>query len=120
MSVATKTDISQSRMDVESHIPKMFEEAKAIIKEHICMRFHDETKPLYIETDASGVGLGAALLQTKENMSFHRDKAQDNSILKPIVFARKSLILAEKRYSNIEGENHWAHCTAILIVLPGR
>ena len=34
MLVTKKTDISQSRMDVECHIPKMFEEAKAFIKEY--------------------------------------------------------------------------------------
>ena len=42
-------------MDVECHIPKMFEEAKAIIKEDACLKIYDETKPIYIETDASGV-----------------------------------------------------------------
>ena len=53
MWVTKKTDISQGRMDVECHIPKMFEKTKAIIKEDACMKFNDETKPLYIETDAS-------------------------------------------------------------------
>ena len=38
-------------------------EVKAIIKVDTCMKFYDE-KTSYIETDASGVGLGAALLQT--------------------------------------------------------
>ena len=27
------------------------------------MKFYDDTKPLYLETDTSGIGLGAALLQ---------------------------------------------------------
>ena len=39
---------------------KMFDKTKAIIKEDAYMRFYDKTKPLYIEADASGVGLGAA------------------------------------------------------------
>ena len=29
----------------------MFKEAKAIIKGDVCMKFYDETKLLYIETD---------------------------------------------------------------------
>ena len=52
----------------------------------------------------SGFLLGAALLQTRDNMHFHRDEVPDNSILRPIAFASKSLTGAEKRYSNIERE----------------
>ena len=33
---------------------KIFDKAKAIIKEDAHMKFYDETKALYIETDASG------------------------------------------------------------------
>ena len=65
---------------------------------------YDETKPLYVETDVSGVGLGAAFLQTRSNTSFHRDEAPDNRILRPIAFSSKSLTRAEKRYSYIERE----------------
>ena len=34
-----------------------------------CMKFYNETKPLYQETDASGVGVGAG---TAENMGEHK------------------------------------------------
>ena len=50
----------------------------------------------------SGVGLGAALLQTRHGTSCPRDKAPDNSILRPIAFVGKSLSSTEKRYSHIE------------------
>ena len=68
------------------------------------MKFYDQTKLLYIETDASGVGLGAALLLNGDNMSCQRDEVPDNNILTPIAFANKNLTGAMKRYSNIEGE----------------
>ena len=68
------------------------------------MKFYDETQVLYLDTDASGIGLEAALLQTRSGRSCSRDKAQDNSILRPIAFASKSLSSAERRYSNIERE----------------
>ena len=61
------------------------------------MKFYDETKTLYIETDASRVGLGAALLETRCGTSFPRDKVPDNSILRPIAFASKSLFSMEKK-----------------------
>ena len=68
------------------------------------MKFYDETKPLYLETDTSGVGLEAALLQTRSSKSCPRDTAADNSTHKPIMFVSKSQSSAEKRYNNIERE----------------
>ena len=82
----------------------VFDKAKAIIKEDVCMKFYDETKLLYIETDVSGVGLGAALLQTRTKTSCPRYEASDHSIFRPITFSSKSLAGAEKRHNNIERE----------------
>ena len=42
----------------------LFDKAKLLIKSDMCMKFYDDTKLLYIETDASAIGLGASLLQT--------------------------------------------------------
>ena len=98
----------------------MFDNGKAIIKEDTCIKFYDETKPLYRETNVSGDGLGAALLQRRSNTSCHRDEVVDNSILRPTAFSRKSLTEAEKRYSNIE-RKAWAYFmvlkNAIIIAL---
>ena len=68
------------------------------------MKFYDDTEPLYLETDASRVGLDAALLQTWEGKTCQKDMVLDNTILHPIAFASKSLMDAECRYSNIERE----------------
>ena len=70
----------------------------------MCMKFYDNTKPLYLKTDASRVGLGAALLQTWEGTTCQKDMVPDNTILHPIAFASKSLMDTEHRYSNIERE----------------
>ena len=83
---------------------KMFNKAKAIIKGDTCMKFYDDTKPLYIEPDASQVGQGAALLQTGNNTTCPKNEAPDNSIPRHIAFTSQSLTRASKRYSNIEGE----------------
>ena len=82
----------------------LFNKAKLLIKSDMCMKFYDDTKPLYLETDASGVGLGAALLQMHEGTTCQKDTVPDNTILCPITFASKSLTGAEHRYSNIERE----------------
>ena len=39
---------------------QLFAEANLLIKADVCMKLYDDTKPLYLETYASGVVLGAA------------------------------------------------------------
>ena len=78
--------------------------ARSIIKQDACIKFYDEIKPLYMETDASGARLGASLLQTRGGTSFPRDEAPDNRILRPMTLMSNSLSSVEKRYSNKERE----------------
>ena len=54
------------------------------------MKLYDNTKLLYLETDASGVSLGAALLQLHDDTACQRDIVPDNTSLRPIAFASKS------------------------------
>ena len=68
------------------------------------MKFYNETKPLYLETDASGIGLGATLLQTRNGTACPKDTVLHYTILRPITFTSKSLTSADYRYSNIERE----------------
>ena len=83
---------------------QLFDKAKSLIKAGVCMKFYDDTKLLYLETDASGISLEAALLQLCDDMACQRDVAPGNTSLRPIAFASKSLTGAEWRYSNIKQE----------------
>ena len=103
------------KKDVDFKWSKSHQEAFQTIKDAICeealLSYYDKDKPIFIEVDASGQGLGAVLLQgnvssadastcnqTDGNYMVLRD------CLKPIAYASKSLSEAEKRYSNIERE----------------
>ena len=66
---------------------ELYNKAKPLIKVDMCMKFYDDTKPLYLETDASRVGLVAALLQMHKGTACQKDVVSDNSILHPIAFA---------------------------------
>ena len=83
---------------------QLFDKAKSLVKVEVCMKFYDDTKLLYLETDALGVDLGAALLHLCNDTACQRDVAPDNTSLRPIAFASKSLTGAEQRCSNIEQE----------------
>ena len=83
---------------------QLFNNAKSIIKADVCMKFYDDSKPLYLEADASRVSLGAALLQLHDNTVCYKGVAPDNITLCPIAFTSKSHTGAEWRYSNIEHE----------------
>ena len=78
----------------------LFYKAKLLIKSDMCMKFYDDTKPLYLEK----MHLSAALLQTLEGATFQKDTVSEKTILCPIAFASKSITGAEHRYSNIERE----------------
>ena len=66
--------------------------------------FHDVKELLYLETDASHVGLRGSLLQMRDRMQFARNKASDNAALQPLVFASKSFISTETQYGDIARE----------------
>ena len=55
----------------------------------MCMKFYDDSKPLFPETDTSSVGLGTAILQTHDGTTCQKDMVPDNTILHPIAFASK-------------------------------
>ena len=82
----------------------IYDKVKCLIEADVCMKFYDETKPLYLEMNASRVGLGTALLQTRDGMTCPKDSAPDNTIHQLIASASKCLTSAEHRYSNIERE----------------
>ena len=116
-------DLSSLRSSLQSLIKKdtdyvwtanhtnAFNNIKQAICEETLLAYYDKDKPVFIEVDASGQGLGAVLLQGNiledelESSSETEGRFLSfRSRLKPIAFASKSLSDAETRYSNIERE----------------
>ena len=67
----------------------LYDRAKKIIKKDICTKFYDTSRPLYLETDASDVDLGAGLLQVRDGMNCGHDEVPDNAKLYPTAFTSK-------------------------------
>ena len=78
---------------------QLFNKAKSLIKADVWMKFYD-TKPLYLEADASR----SSTTTTLQQHYLPKGTAPDNTILCPIAFATQSLTGAEQRYNNIECE----------------
>ena len=53
------------------------------------MKYYDETRPLYLGTDASMIGLGLGFLQIQDGMNCLQDEAPCNSILRLSAFTKK-------------------------------
>ena len=60
---------------------EIYERAKSVMRQDTCMKYCDARKPLYLETDASGVGFGAALLQVRDNLGCEYSEAADYAVL---------------------------------------
>ena len=60
MQTSTQADIQKIGIDMEQYIPGIMSKSKGADK-HACLKFYDQKKPLYLETNASGVGLGAGI-----------------------------------------------------------
>ena len=63
--------------------------------------FYDETIPLYFQMESSGVWLGAALLQTRNNTNCPRDEAQDQQTQTHCI-CQQIPDQSRKRYNNVE------------------
>ena len=99
-----KPTLSKAMWTWDALYQQQFKKAKMLIKAEMCMKFYDINKPLYLETDTSGIGLRAALLQLRDDTSCQAHMVPDNTILCPIAFANKSLMGTEHRYSNVKCE----------------
>ena len=48
---------------------ELYDKTNSLIEEDISMKSYNEKEPLYLETDAVGVGFGACLLQARDGMN---------------------------------------------------
>lgn len=70
-----------------------FDKVKQIVSPEPVIQLPDFSKEFMVRSDASGEGLGAALMQD-----------DDRGCLHPVVFASRKLLDREKRYSTVERE----------------
>ena len=77
----------------ELHHQRCFDGLKHLVTTKSCLQYFSVAKTPILQTDASLLGLGAALLQENES-----------GVVQPVAYASKSLSGAEKRYACIEHE----------------
>ena len=99
-----KLTLSKATWTWDTSYQQQFKKAKTLIKAKMCMKYYYNNKPLYLKTDASRIGLRAALLQLRDDTSCQTHMVPDNTILCPITFASKGLNGTEHIYSNVECE----------------
>ena len=73
----------------------LYDRAKKIIKNDSYVKFHNASRSLYLETDASGTCLGTRLLQVWDGMNYGHDEVLHNATLHSIAFISKRLLSTE-------------------------
>ena len=59
----------------------LYDKAEKIVRKDACMKFNNVARPLYLETNASSIRLGAGLLQVRDDMNCRCDEIPDNTVL---------------------------------------
>lgn len=83
---------SPNRVEWMAEHQHSFEVLKRSLSTAPVLKLVDHSKPFILRTDASGVGLGAVLLQERDDEKW------------PVAYASRKLTTAEKRYSVVERE----------------
>ena len=81
---------------MEQNITDLYDKAKNIVKKSVAMKFYNVVRPLYLETNASSIGLWARLLQEKDDINCRYDEKPDNVITYITAFTRKNLSSVEQ------------------------
>ena len=87
-----------------------FQKAKDLITNDCLLHYYAPYRRLYLEVDASKVGLGATLLQSTKsstqevNCPILKDGIPSQDTLRPVAYASKALTETEMRYANNERE----------------
>ena len=83
----------------------IFDNAKQLISKDAKLQYYRPREELYLESDASKTGLGAALLQIDKTAVFEsKGDIPATAVLRPIAYASKALTATEMGYSKIERE----------------
>ena len=80
--------LKTSDIEWNAHLVQVFEKVRSEITKVNCRSYLDPTKKIVVQTDASGIGVGAVVIQEGAYVSF----------------ASRALTPVEKRYSQIERE----------------
>ena len=83
---------------------KLYNQSKPNIKRDACMAFYNALKILYLETDSSGVHLGAGLLQVRYRMVLPAGQSPRWHHTVPFSICKQGCFSTEQGNSNVECE----------------
>ena len=75
------------------------------------MIFYDALKPINLETDASGIGLGASLLYVREGVNCGHDEVSDN-VTAQLLLPVKPYPAQSASTTTLKGR-HWVYCMGL-------
>ena len=87
MQIVAQIDVIEGSLGMEWNVTRAYMKKSQEDKKDTCMKFYDAFQCIYLETDASGIRLGAGFLKLRDNINCRHDQIPDNATLCQISFA---------------------------------
>ena len=87
------------------------------VNDDVCIKFYIKKEPLYLKTDALGIGLGIGLLQARDSFRVLMTHKHLKTLCSDLYYLAVRTSQAQKQHTAKQNEKHWEYFMATPLLL---